>query len=78
MNDQSLQRNRPQTFSHALRRHCGSGERRAEHKLIVEVDRGQHSENPGDLLRDAELVRREFRVCLSATQSGISSPRLSP
>src|ERR1700676_1232087 len=33
-----------------------------EHKLIVEGDGGQHSENPRDLVRDAELGRRGFRV----------------
>jgi very-short-patch-repair endonuclease len=33
-----------------------------EHKLIVEVDGGQHSENAHDRLRDAELTRRGFRV----------------
>ena len=33
-----------------------------EHKLIVEVDGGQHSENRRDAVRDAELSRRGFRV----------------
>ena len=33
-----------------------------EHKLIVEVDGGQHSENRRDVVRDAELRRRGFRV----------------
>jgi len=33
-----------------------------EHKLIVEVDGGQHSENARDVVRDAELSRRGFRV----------------
>src|SRR5215471_5509338 len=33
-----------------------------EHKLIVEVDGGQHSENAHDAVRDAELARRGFRV----------------
>jgi very-short-patch-repair endonuclease len=33
-----------------------------EHKLIVEVDGGQHSESAHDKVRDAELTRRGFRV----------------
>ena len=33
-----------------------------EHKLIVEVDGGQHSENTRDALRDAELTSKGFRV----------------
>ena len=33
-----------------------------EHKLIVEVDGGQDSENRRDVVRDAELSRRGFRV----------------
>jgi very-short-patch-repair endonuclease len=33
-----------------------------EHKLIVEVDGGQHSESARDASRDAELSRRGFRV----------------
>src|SRR5690349_8314562 len=33
-----------------------------EHKLIVEVDGGQHSGSARDIVRDAELNRRGFRV----------------
>ena len=33
-----------------------------EHKLIVEVDGGQHSESTRDALRDAELASKGFRV----------------
>ena len=33
-----------------------------EHKLIVEVDCGRHSENRSDVVRDAELGRRGFRL----------------
>ena len=33
-----------------------------EHKLIVEVDGGQHSGSARDVVRDAELNRRRFRV----------------
>src|SRR5213078_1669458 len=33
-----------------------------EHKLIVEVDGGQHSESKRDVVRDADLERRGFRV----------------
>ena len=33
-----------------------------EQMLIVEVDGGQHSESASDVVRDAELRRRGFRV----------------
>ena len=33
-----------------------------EHKLIVEVDGGQHSGSARDVVRDVELNRRGFRV----------------
>ena len=33
-----------------------------EHKLIVEVDGGQHSESTRDVHRDAELASKGFRV----------------
>ena len=33
-----------------------------EHKLIVEVDGGQHSGSARDIVRDAELNRRGFRI----------------
>ena len=33
-----------------------------ERMLIVELDGGQHADNPDDARRDAELARRGFRV----------------
>lgn len=33
-----------------------------EKKLIVEVDGGQHAENPADVVRDAQLVAAGYRV----------------
>jgi very-short-patch-repair endonuclease len=33
-----------------------------DRRLIVELDGGQHGENPSDVTRDAELARRGFRV----------------
>src|SRR5690606_10686032 len=31
-------------------------------RLIVELDGSQHADDPGDVVRDAELVRRGYRV----------------
>jgi very-short-patch-repair endonuclease len=33
-----------------------------EHKLIVEIDGGQHMRNSEDVLRDAKLIKMSFRV----------------
>jgi very-short-patch-repair endonuclease len=34
----------------------------SERKLVVEVDGGQHAENPGDAFRDKFLRREGYRV----------------
>jgi very-short-patch-repair endonuclease len=33
-----------------------------QHRLVVEADGGQHSENKGDELRDARLMAEGFRI----------------
>jgi len=44
--------------------------------LIVEADGGQHTENPRDLRRDAELERRSFRILRLWNNDILARPEL--
>jgi len=52
-------------------------------KLVIELDGGQHADDPSDAVRDAELQRRDYRVLriwnseLTSNEDGVAEAILA-